>query len=57
MFRGGVNWQNNIAFSGGKEGHTFRFSYGHIRNTGVIPSNVLTSHNFTLMQVQKLIAI
>jgi TonB-linked SusC/RagA family outer membrane protein len=48
MFRGGLNWQNNIAFSGGKEGQTFRFSYGNTRNTGVLQNNVLTRHNFSL---------
>jgi TonB-dependent SusC/RagA subfamily outer membrane receptor len=48
MFRGGINWQNNLSFSGGSDKSTFRFSYGHTRNTGVIPSNVLTRHNFSL---------
>jgi TonB-linked SusC/RagA family outer membrane protein len=48
IFRKGINWQNNIAFSGGTDRNTFRFSYGHLRNTGVIGNNVLTRHNFSI---------
>lgn len=48
IFRNGINWQNNIAFSGGTDKNTFRFSYGHLRNTGVLNNNVLTRHNFTI---------
>ena len=48
MFQNGVNWQNNVAFSGGTDRNTFRFSYGHLRNTGVLANNVLTRHNFTI---------
>lgn len=48
MFKNGVNWQNNIAFSGGTDKNTFRFSYGHTRNTGVLPNNTLTRHNFSV---------
>ena len=44
----GINWQNNLAFSGGTDKNTFRFSYGYLRNTGVIANNVLTRHNFSL---------
>jgi TonB-linked SusC/RagA family outer membrane protein len=53
MFRGGINWQNNISFSGGSDKGTFRFSYGHTRNTGVLQNNVLTRHNFSLNASQK----
>lgn len=48
IFKNGINWQNNIAFSGGTDKNTFRFSYGHLRNTSVINNNVLTRHNFTI---------
>lgn len=48
MFKNGINWQNNIAFSGGTDKNTFRFSYGHTRNTGVLKNNVLTKHNFSV---------
>ncbi len=48
MFRHGINWQNNIAFSGGSDKNTFRFSYGYLRNTGVLDNNMLTRHNFTI---------
>ncbi len=53
IFRGGINWQNNLSFAGGSDKSTFRFSYGHNRNTGVIPSNVLTRHNFSLNATSK----
>ena len=48
IFQNGINWQNNISFSGGTDKNTFRFSYGHLRNTGVIANNVLTRHNFSI---------
>ncbi len=48
IFQNGINWQNNLAFSGGTDKNTFRFSYGYLRNTGVIAKNVLTRHNFSL---------
>jgi TonB-linked SusC/RagA family outer membrane protein len=48
MFRHGINLQNNIAFSGGTDRSTFRFSYGYLKNTGVLENNVLNRHNFSL---------
>ncbi|HEU5168181.1 MAG TPA: SusC/RagA family TonB-linked outer membrane protein [Chitinophagaceae bacterium] len=48
MFQNGINWQNNIAFSGGNDRNTFRFSYGYLRNTGVIDNNKLTRHNLSV---------
>ncbi len=48
IFQHGINWQNNLAFSGGTDKNTFRFSYGYLRNTGVIANNKLTRHNFSL---------
>ncbi|MBI3137186.1 MAG: SusC/RagA family TonB-linked outer membrane protein [Sphingobacteriales bacterium] len=48
IFQQGTNWQNNIAFSGGTDKSTFRFSYGYLKNTGVIDNNVLHRHNFSL---------
>ncbi|MFN2440000.1 MAG: hypothetical protein ABR503_12430, partial [Chitinophagaceae bacterium] len=48
IFQHGYNWQNNIAFSGGGERTTFRFSYGYLRNEGIIKNNVLNRHNFTI---------
>jgi|CXWL01.1.fsa_nt_gi TonB-linked SusC/RagA family outer membrane protein len=48
MFQHGINWQNNLSFSGGTDKNTFRFSYGYLRNTGVLANNVLTRHNFSL---------
>ena len=48
IFQHGINWQNNLAFSGGTDKNTFRFSYGYLRNTGVLANNKLTRHNFSL---------
>ncbi|NOT51658.1 MAG: SusC/RagA family TonB-linked outer membrane protein [Chitinophagaceae bacterium] len=48
IFKNGVNWQNNLSFSGGTDKNTFRFSYGYLKNTGVLENNVLTRHNFSL---------
>jgi TonB-linked SusC/RagA family outer membrane protein len=48
IFQQGTNWQNNIAFSGGTDRNTFRFSYGYLKNRGVLANNVLIRHNFSL---------
>lgn len=48
IFRQGMNWQNNISFSGGSDRNTFRFSYGYLKNKGVIENNELIRHNFSL---------
>lgn len=48
VFTNGTNWQNNVAFSGGSDKNTFRFSYGYLKNTGVIENNVLNRHNVSL---------
>jgi len=32
IFRNGMNWQSNLAFSGGSDKTTFRFSYGYLNN-------------------------
>ena len=48
IFQNGYNWQNNIAFSGGTDKSSFRFSYGYLKNEGVIEKNVLHRHNLSL---------
>jgi TonB-linked SusC/RagA family outer membrane protein len=48
IFQTGSNWQNNISFSGGNDRNTYRFSYGYLRNEGVIENNLLNRHNFTI---------
>ena len=50
----GINWQNNISFTGGTDKNTFRFSYGYLRNTGIIAKNVLTRNNFSLNTSSKI---
>ena len=54
IFRNGTNWQNNIAFSGGTEKNTFRFSYGYLKNKGVIENNELVRHNFSINASSKI---
>jgi TonB-linked SusC/RagA family outer membrane protein len=53
IFRHGLNWQNNIAFSGGSDKNTFRLSYGYLKNTGVIENNELNRHNLSLNVTSK----
>jgi TonB-linked SusC/RagA family outer membrane protein len=48
IFQHGYDWQTNIAFSGGTDKNTFRFSYGYLKSEGVLPNNVLNRHNFSL---------
>jgi TonB-linked SusC/RagA family outer membrane protein len=48
IFQHGTNFQNNLAFSGGTERATYRFSYSYLKNTGVLTNNVLNRHNFSL---------
>ncbi len=48
IFKNGMNWQGNLSFSGGTDKNTFRFSYGYLKNTGVLENNLLTRHNFSL---------
>lgn len=54
MFQTGSNWQSNIAFSSGGEKGTFRFSYGYLRNEGILQNNLLNRHNFSLNVTHKL---
>jgi len=48
IFQTGKNFQGNLSFSGGTDKNTFRFSYGYLRNTGIIDVNKLERHNFAL---------
>ncbi|HYC39945.1 MAG TPA: SusC/RagA family TonB-linked outer membrane protein [Chitinophagaceae bacterium] len=48
IFRNGYNWQNNVSFQGGTDRNTFRFSYGYLRNAGVLNNNLLNRHNLSL---------
>ena len=53
IFRNGTNFQNNVAFSGGTDRSSFRFSYGYLRSTGVLDNNTLIRHNFSINTMQK----
>ena len=48
IFRNGENIQNNISFSGGGDKNTFRFSYGNLKNTGILDNNKLIRNNFSI---------
>lgn len=54
MFRNGNNWQNNISFSGGTDKNSFRFSYGYLKNKGVLDNNELIRHNFSINTSSKI---
>ena len=54
IFRNGNNWQNNIAFSGGTDKNSFRFSYGYLKNKGVLDNNELIRHNFSINTSSKI---
>lgn len=54
IFENGMNWQNNISFSGGTDRNTFRFSYGYLRNNGVLENNRLTRHNLSINTSSKI---
>jgi TonB-linked SusC/RagA family outer membrane protein len=48
MFQNGINWQSNISFLGSTDKSNFRFSYGYLKNTGVLDMNELNRHNFSI---------
>jgi TonB-linked SusC/RagA family outer membrane protein len=48
IFQNGYNWQTNVGFSGGNATNAFRFSYGYLKNQGVLPNNLLNRHTFSL---------
>ena len=54
FFQTGENFQNNVAFSGGSDKNTFRFSYGNNIATSIIPVNRLMRHNISLNSTSKI---
>jgi outer membrane receptor protein involved in Fe transport len=48
LFQNGYNWQTSVGFSGSTDKSAFRFSYGYLRNEGVLPNNLLQRHNFSI---------
>ncbi len=48
IFTTGRNYQGNLSFTGGSDKNTFRFSYGYLKNSGIIPGNLLQRHNFSV---------
>jgi TonB-linked SusC/RagA family outer membrane protein len=54
IFQNGYNWQSNLGFSGGNDKTAYRFSYGYLKNEGVLPNNILNRHNFTINTSSKI---
>ena len=48
IFQNGYNWQTTVGFSGGNDKNAFRFSYGYLKNQGVLANNLLNRHNFSI---------
>ncbi|HSU26899.1 MAG TPA: SusC/RagA family TonB-linked outer membrane protein [Chitinophagaceae bacterium] len=53
IFQHGSTWQSTIAFSGGTDKSSFRFSYGYLNSQGTLVNNVLNKHNFSLNVMSK----
>ncbi|MEN8120619.1 MAG: SusC/RagA family TonB-linked outer membrane protein [Bacteroidota bacterium] len=54
FFKPGYTTQNSIAFSGGNEQTSFRFSAGDVRNEDIVPNSGLTRQNFDLKGTMKM---
>ena len=48
FFNTGSSWTNSIAFSGGSDKQTFRFSFSDLKSTGVIPETGFNRKNMSL---------
>lgn len=46
LFQQGANQQHSISFSGGSDRGNFMFSYGNLRETGIMQNNELERNNF-----------
>jgi TonB-linked SusC/RagA family outer membrane protein len=53
LFENGYNWQTSVGFSGGNDRTAFRFSYGYLRNAGVLENNLLQRHSFSVNSSSK----
>lgn len=53
FFQTGVNWINSLSISGGGENMQTYFSYSNTNAKGIIPTNTLNRHNFTLTETGK----
>lgn len=52
MYRTGMYYNTNVAMDGGNEKGTFRLSYSHLDNTGVVKNNDFKRDNFSLKASQ-----
>jgi TonB-linked SusC/RagA family outer membrane protein len=50
FFQTGVNWINSLSISGGSETMQTYFSYSNTQAKGIVPTNELDRHNFTLTE-------
>ena len=53
FFQTGVNWINSLGISGGSETMQTYFSYANTSAKGIVPTNELDRHNFTLTETGK----
>ena len=53
FFQTGVNWINALSISGGTENLQTYFSYSNTNAKGIMPTNTLNRHNFTLTESGK----
>lgn len=53
FFQTGVNWINALSISGGTENLQTYFSYSNTSAKGIMPTNTLNRHNFTLTESGK----
>ncbi len=53
FFETGRTFNNNLAFSAGTENSTFRFSYGNIAQSGIIPNSENDKHSFSFNATTK----
>lgn len=53
FFQTGVNWINALSISGGTENMQTYFSYSNTNAKGIMPTNTLNRHNFTLTESGK----
>lgn len=52
MYRTGQYYNTNVAMEGGSEKGTFRASFSHLNNLGVVPNNEFKRNNFSLKATQ-----
>ncbi|HJT74977.1 MAG TPA: SusC/RagA family TonB-linked outer membrane protein, partial [Chitinophaga sp.] len=52
MYRTGQYYNTNVAMEGGSEKGTFRASFSHLNNLGIVPNNEFKRNNFSIKATQ-----